>query len=232
MSDPFEDRVRAAFKQAPLPAAPETLHRQVAAVTRPAPARSTEPRTSRWLLLPAAAILAVVAGFAIFVIGSRPSVVPVVTSLPSPSSTAAPTSTPTPTATATPAGSPAFVTPLPPAAGTAWTSLTWQPLAAGDPLRQVHQVVRWRTGFIAIGAAVATADGSRTPVWTSVDGAQWFALPESTFGRNAVVGANSVVRQDVPDFCVAAGAPAKVIRRVDQESAEETKQSIIASCAS
>lgn len=40
--------------------------------------------------------------------------------------------------------------------------------------------------------------------------------PGVTIGRNAVIGANSVVRKDVPDFCVAAGAPARVIREVDQ----------------
>ncbi len=39
--------------------------------------------------------------------------------------------------------------------------------------------------------------------------------PGVTIGRNAVIGANSVVRHDVPDFMVAAGAPAKMIRRVD-----------------
>lgn len=37
--------------------------------------------------------------------------------------------------------------------------------------------------------------------------------PGVTIGRNAVIGANSVVREDVPDFCVAAGAPARIIRR-------------------
>jgi lipopolysaccharide O-acetyltransferase len=36
--------------------------------------------------------------------------------------------------------------------------------------------------------------------------------PGVTIGRNAVVGANSVVRHDVPDFSVAAGVPAKVIK--------------------
>lgn len=36
--------------------------------------------------------------------------------------------------------------------------------------------------------------------------------PGVTIGRNAVIGANSVVRDDVPDFCIAAGAPARVIR--------------------
>jgi|SoiMethySBSTD1v2_1073268.scaffolds.fasta_scaffold124337_2 acetyltransferase-like isoleucine patch superfamily enzyme len=39
--------------------------------------------------------------------------------------------------------------------------------------------------------------------------------PGVTIGRNAVVGANSVVRDDVPDFCVAVGAPARVIRKTD-----------------
>jgi acetyltransferase-like isoleucine patch superfamily enzyme len=39
--------------------------------------------------------------------------------------------------------------------------------------------------------------------------------PGVTIGRNAIVGANSVVRQDVPDYCIAAGAPAKVIRQID-----------------
>lgn len=36
-------------------------------------------------------------------------------------------------------------------------------------------------------------------------------------GENAVVGANSVVREDVPDFTVVAGNPARVVRRHDGE---------------
>lgn len=36
-----------------------------------------------------------------------------------------------------------------------------------------------------------------------------------SIGRNCVVGANSVVTHDVPDYCVVAGAPARVIRRYD-----------------
>jgi len=40
--------------------------------------------------------------------------------------------------------------------------------------------------------------------------------PGVTVGRNAVVGANSVVRDDVPDFCIVAGAPAKIIRKIDE----------------
>lgn len=39
--------------------------------------------------------------------------------------------------------------------------------------------------------------------------------PGVRVGQNSVIGANSVVRADVPDFCVAAGVPARVIRRID-----------------
>lgn len=37
-------------------------------------------------------------------------------------------------------------------------------------------------------------------------------------GKNCVIGANSVVTKDVPDFCVVAGAPAKIIRKYDEIS--------------
>lgn len=36
--------------------------------------------------------------------------------------------------------------------------------------------------------------------------------PGVTIGRNAVIGANAVVRADVPDYSVAAGVPARIIR--------------------
>lgn len=40
-------------------------------------------------------------------------------------------------------------------------------------------------------------------------------LPGVTIGRGCVIGANSVVRDDVPDRCVAVGAPARVVRTLD-----------------
>lgn len=43
-------------------------------------------------------------------------------------------------------------------------------------------------------------------------------LPNVKIGRNCVIGANSVVTRDVPDFCVAAGNPARVIRCHSEQS--------------
>lgn len=38
-----------------------------------------------------------------------------------------------------------------------------------------------------------------------------------TIGRRSVIGANSVVTQDIPPFSIAAGAPAKVLRTISYE---------------
>mgnify|MGYP006289997317 CR=1 FL=1 len=45
-------------------------------------------------------------------------------------------------------------------------------------------------------------------------------LPGVTIGENCIVGANSVVNQDVPDRCVAVGNPAKVVKRWDAKRRE------------
>ena len=36
-----------------------------------------------------------------------------------------------------------------------------------------------------------------------------------TVGRNCVIGTNSVVKKDIPDYCVAVGSPAKIIKMYD-----------------
>jgi acetyltransferase-like isoleucine patch superfamily enzyme len=41
-------------------------------------------------------------------------------------------------------------------------------------------------------------------------------LPGVTIGKNCVIGANSVVNADVPDYTVVAGAPAKIVKRYDE----------------
>lgn len=39
-------------------------------------------------------------------------------------------------------------------------------------------------------------------------------LPGARIGRHVVIGANSVVTGEVPDYCVAVGAPARVVKRL------------------
>ena len=39
-------------------------------------------------------------------------------------------------------------------------------------------------------------------------------MPGVTIGKGAVIGAGSVVTKDIPDYCVAVGVPAKVIREL------------------
>ena len=40
-------------------------------------------------------------------------------------------------------------------------------------------------------------------------------LPNVNIGRGCVIGAGSVVSRDIPDFCIATGAPARVVKRFD-----------------
>lgn len=42
----------------------------------------------------------------------------------------------------------------------------------------------------------------------------------ASVGKHSVVGANSVVTKDIPDYCIAVGIPAKVIKRYDFEKKE------------
>ena len=42
----------------------------------------------------------------------------------------------------------------------------------------------------------------------------------ASVGKNSVIGANSVVTRDIPDYCVADGAPAIIIKRFDLDKKE------------
>ena len=55
-------------------------------------------------------------------------------------------------------------------------------------------------------------------------GAYSLILPGVTIGEGSIIGANSVVTEDIPPFSIAAGAPAKVIRTMTEEERDEVNQ--------
>jgi len=62
-----------------------------------------------------------------------------------------------------------------------------------------------------------------TPGEVHIGDGAWLGAGVCVFGNirigcNSVVGANAVVTRDLPDRCVAAGVPARVIRRYDPQS--------------
>lgn len=46
-------------------------------------------------------------------------------------------------------------------------------------------------------------------------GANSVILPGVTIGEHSVIGANSVVRKSVPNFCVAVGSPARIVKKLN-----------------
>lgn len=48
-------------------------------------------------------------------------------------------------------------------------------------------------------------------------------LPGTIIGKHCVIGANSVVNKNIPDYCIAVGSPAKIIKRYCFEKQEWLK---------
>lgn len=126
-----------------------------------------------------------------------------------PTATASPSATPTPSVTDAPTPSPSlsiapsptpavvtlpdFTTAAPLGRAAQWTKIQWRKLDAADPLGQVRSVVRWKGGYLALGAGVgdtadpATVTSLRTPIWVSADGVTWKALEPEVFGPATVI---------------------------------------------
>lgn len=64
-----------------------------------------------------------------------------------------------------------------------------------------------RTQSLEFKGSVSIGDDSFIGRNSSIIGAK--------IGKHCVIGSNSVVTSDIPDYCVAAGMPAKVIKRYD-----------------
>jgi acetyltransferase-like isoleucine patch superfamily enzyme len=70
-------------------------------------------------------------------------------------------------------------------------------------------------GYADLDAPISVQSMPERPV--RIGSGSWLGygtvvLPGTTIGRHVVIGANSVVRGDIPDYSIAAGNPAKVIR--------------------
>ncbi len=74
----------------------------------------------------------------------------------------------------------------------------------GDVIRPSKEQ-KVEAGFVHIGADSWIAYGA-------------CVLPNVKIGRHCIIGALSVVTKDIPDYSVAIGAPAKVIKRFDFET--------------
>lgn len=70
---------------------------------------------------------------------------------------------------------------------------------------------------LPVRAQPLVADGEVQIGAGSWIGAHCSIVGNVRIGRHCVVGANSVVTKDLPDFSVAAGAPARILKRYDRE---------------
>lgn len=74
----------------------------------------------------------------------------------------------------------------------------------------------------AFGGAAATAASGFTTAPIVIGDNVWLGAKVTvtkgvTIGAGSVIGANSVVTRDIPANCVAAGAPARIIREINRE---------------
>jgi len=81
--------------------------------------------------------------------------------------------------------------------------------------QQVH-ITDMNHGYVILDEPISRQSEPDAPV--HIGAGSWLGhhvvvLPGVTIGRHVVVGAGSIVTRDLPDFCVAVGSPARVVRR-------------------
>ena len=64
-------------------------------------------------------------------------------------------------------------------------------------------------GLVQRGQKVSIGEGSYIGINTVIVG-------NVKIGKHCVIGANSIVNKDIPDFCVAVGCPAKIIKSYNE----------------
>jgi carbonic anhydrase/acetyltransferase-like protein (isoleucine patch superfamily) len=65
-----------------------------------------------------------------------------------------------------------------------------------------------RDQYLTSKGPVEIGDGTWIGIGVSI-------MANVKIGRNCVIGAGSLVASDIPDFCIAVGAPAKIVRRIN-----------------
>jgi len=88
--------------------------------------------------------------------------------------------------------------------------------------------------FVQIGSHCAiysesSIDGKRGPVVIRKNarvGSHSVILPGVTIGENAIVGAFSLVKDDIPDNVVAFGIPARVVRKLTDEEISQIRKAM------
>lgn len=87
-------------------------------------------------------------------------------------------------------------------------------IVIGDGVKLGNNVTIFQNVTVG-GARIGDAQARNYP--TIGDGTVVFAgavvIGNVNIGKNCVIGANSVVFQDIPDNCTAVGAPARIIRK-------------------
>jgi serine acetyltransferase len=116
-------------------------------------------------------------------------------------------------------------------------------MTIGDGCKLGHRNHITCVNEVTIGIKVLTADGvhisdnshvfvdPETPILeqnvicrgkVSIGNGSWLgenvSVLSATIGKNCVIGANAVVISDIPDYCVAVGIPARVVRRYNPET--------------
>jgi acetyltransferase-like isoleucine patch superfamily enzyme len=81
----------------------------------------------------------------------------------------------------------------------------------------IHQYSDTNTAVLAQGLDKIGAVLIKRGAWL---GQNVVVCPGVTIGRGSVIGANSVVNRDIPDYCVAVGSPAQVVKRIGMAAAK------------
>lgn len=86
----------------------------------------------------------------------------------------------------------------------------------------VPKVQRWEVSSPLARIVYDISHSQFTELW--LKSVQWFGggvvvCPGVTIGRGCTIGAGSVVTKDVPDYHVAAGNPARLIRKIEVDEA-------------